>query len=85
MTLVLQALTKAPFEPLSLAEPKFLTWKTVFLIALAFGRRRSEIHAFTFKGSSHSKGWSKVILKTDPAFLTKNQLASEGASIFFGN
>ena len=82
LTLVLQALTKAPFEPLSLAEPKFLTWKTVFLIALASGRRRSEIHAFTFKGCSHSKGWSKVILKTDPAFLAKNQLASEGASIF---
>ena len=79
MTLVLQALTKAPFEPLSLAEPKFLTWKTVFLIALASGRRRSEIHAFTFKGCSHSKGWSKVILKPDPAFLAKNQLASEGA------
>ena len=82
LILVLQALTKAPFEPLSLAEPKFLCWKTVFLIALASGRRRSEIHAFTFKGCSHSKGWSKVILKTDPAFLAKNQLASEGASIF---
>ena len=33
-SLVLQALTKAPFEPLSLAEPKFLTWKTVFLLPL---------------------------------------------------
>ena len=52
LTLVLQALTKAPFEPLSLAEPKFLTWKTVFLIALTSGRRRSE----TFKGCSRSKG-----------------------------
>ena len=31
LTLVLQALTKAPFEPLSHAEPKFLTWKTVFV------------------------------------------------------
>ena len=82
LTLVLQALTKAPFEPLSHAEPKFLTWKTVFLIALASGRRRSEIHAFTFKGCSHSKGWSKVILKSDPAFLAKNQLASEGPSVF---
>ena len=55
LTLVLQALNKAPFEPLSLAEPKFLTSKTVFLIALASGRRRSEIHAFTCKGCSHSK------------------------------
>ena len=82
LNLVLYALTKAPFEPLSLAEPKFLTWKTVFLIALASGRRRSEIHAFTFKGCSHSKGWSKVILKPDPAFLAKNQLASQGSSIF---
>ena len=54
----------------------------VTLVALACGRRRSKIHAFTFKGCSHFKGWSKVILKTDPAFLAKNQLASEGASIF---
>ena len=82
LSLVLQALTKSPFEPMSQAEPKFLTWKTVFLIALASGRRRSEIHAFTYKGCSHSRGWSQAILKSDPSFLAKNQLASQGSSVF---
>ena len=40
LTLVLQALTKATFEALSLTEPKFLTGKIVFLIDLASGSRR---------------------------------------------
>ena len=32
------------FEPIHSIELKFLTLKTVFLVALASGRRRSEIH-----------------------------------------
>ena len=34
------ALTKAPFEPLKDASLKVLTFKTVFLMALASGKRR---------------------------------------------
>ena len=41
--LVLNALKKAPFEPLKDVDFKFLTFKTVFLFALASDRRRSEI------------------------------------------
>ena len=69
-------------EPLEQADPKFLIWKTVFLVALASGRRRSEIHALSFQGFSHSRNWSKVVLKLDPSFLAKNQLTSAGAGIF---
>jgi hypothetical protein len=45
LRVVLQALTKAPFEPLAMIPLKFLTLKTVFLVTLASGKRRSEIHA----------------------------------------
>ena len=45
LPLVLQRLTQPPFEPQGEAGLKFLIWKTVFLLALASGKRRSEIHA----------------------------------------
>ena len=45
LSLVLHQLTKAPFEPLNEATLKHLTFKTVFLLALGSGKRRSEIHA----------------------------------------
>ena len=46
LSLVLQRLTQE--EPQEKAALKFLTWKTVFLLALASGKRRSEIHAWKF-------------------------------------
>ena len=46
LALVLSALTKPPFEPLDQASDQLLTWKTVFLIALASSKRRGEIHSF---------------------------------------
>ena len=45
LSLVLQQLTKAPFEPIKEASLKHLTFKTMFLLALGLGKRRSEIHA----------------------------------------
>ena len=45
LSLVLHQLTKTPFEPLRKASLKHLTFKTVFLLALGSGKRRSEIHA----------------------------------------
>ena len=45
LSLVLHQLTKAPFEPIQEASLKHLTFKTVFLLALGSGKRRSEIHA----------------------------------------
>ena len=46
LSLVLHQLTKAPFEPLKEASLKHLTFKTVFLLALGSGKRKSEIHAW---------------------------------------
>ena len=46
LSLVLHQLTKAPFDSLKEASLKHLTFKTVFLLALGSGKRRSEIHAW---------------------------------------
>ena len=41
--IVLEALSKPPYEPLREGSLKHLTLKTVFLLAVASGRRRSEL------------------------------------------
>ena len=45
---VLEALSKSPYEPLQEASFKHLTLKTVFLLAMASAGRRSELHALRF-------------------------------------
>ena len=74
LSLVLHPLTKAPFEPIKEASLKYLTFKTVFLLA----QRRSEIHAWQHRNIRHQSDWSKVSLYPSPSFLSKNQLAKEG-------
>ena len=78
LSLVLHQLPKAPFEPIKEASSKHLTFKTVFLLALGSGKRRSEIHAWQSKNIRHQLDWSKVSLYPSPSFLSKNQLAKEG-------
>ena len=78
LSLVLHQLTKAPFEPIKEASLKHLTFKTVFLLALGSGKRRSEIHAWQSKNIRHQSDWSKVSLYPSPSFLSKNQLTKEG-------
>ena len=78
LSLVLHQLTKTPFEPLKEASLKHLTFKTVFLLALGSGKRRSEIHAWLHKNIRHQSDWSKMSLYPSPSFLSKNQLAKEG-------
>ena len=46
LSVVLNELTEAPFEPMKDTDLKHLTLKTAFLLALASGKRRSEIHAW---------------------------------------
>ena len=46
--IVLEALSKTPFEPLREAFLKHLTLKTVFLLAMASARRRNELQALVF-------------------------------------
>ena len=78
LSLVLHQLTKAPFEPMRKASLKHLTFKTVFLLALGSGKRRSEIHAWLYRNIRHQENWSQVSLYPSPSFLSKNQLARDG-------
>ena len=81
--LVLKASQLSPFEPLDLISFKFLTYKCCFLLALATGRRRSELHALSVSESCirFAAVKSSVTFLTDPAFLAKNQLSEKGSGI----
>ena len=81
LSLVLLALTKPPLEPLKEVNLKILTFKTVFLMTLASGRRRGEVHAWTFKSLKHKTGWKEVTVAPSTVFLAKNQLALDGPSV----
>ena len=73
---VLRALAKPPFEPLAQASFHHLTVKTVFLIAVASGQRRSTLHALTLE-PGHIR-WESAGVRLIPraGFLAKNQTAS---------
>ena len=81
LSLVLQAFTEPPFEPFDQAKIKLVTFKTVFLITLALGARRSEIHALRQDNIMRDETWSKVTLQTDPEFVSKTELANKGAAV----
>ena len=80
LSLVLHQLTKAPFEPLRKASMKHWTFKTVFLLALGSGKRRSEIQARLYKNIRHQENWTQVSLDPSPSFLSKNQLARDASA-----
>ena len=73
---VLETLAKTPYEPLHRAPLDVLTAKTVFLVAAASARRRSEIHALSIKRGFIRFSPSGVYMLPDPSFLAKNQSMS---------
>ena len=79
LSVVLNELTKAPFEPMKDTDLKHLTLKTAFLLALASGKHRSEIHAWVANKVSNLGQWEKVALFPSSDFIAKNQLAREGS------
>ena len=79
LSVVLNELTKAPFEPMKNTDVKHLTLKTAFLLALAFSKRHSEIHAWVANKVSNLGQWEKVALFPYSDFIAKNQLAREGS------
>ena len=62
LSVVLNELTKAHFEPMKDTDLKHLTLKTAFLLALASRKRRSEIHAWVANKVSNLGQWEKVAL-----------------------
>ena len=72
-------LPKAPFEPMKDTDLKRLTLKTAFLLALASGKRRSEIRAWVANKVSNLGQWKKIALFPSSDFIAKNQLARESS------
>ena len=75
LDIVLEALSKPPYKPLREASLKHLTLKTVFLLAMASGGRRSELQALVFDPQYIQfklKG-AGVTLYFTPEFMRKNQ------------
>lgn len=77
LRVVLDVLSKPPFEPLGKVSLKHLTFKTVFLTALATGRRRGEIRALSRNRLRWSEKEDFIQLFTMPDFLSKNLKATD--------
>ena len=73
---VLRSLQGSPYEPMDRAPLDALTHKTLFLVAAASARRRSELHALSVKRGFIRFTPAGVHLLPDPSFLAKNQSAS---------
>jgi hypothetical protein len=75
----MNALKGAPYEPLGSASFKDLTYKTVFLLAMASGGRRSELQALMFdeKYCYFAPYGAHVKLSFNPSFIRKNQRVNE--------
>ena len=77
LSVVLNELTKAPFEPMKDTDLKHRTFKTAFLLALASGKRHSEIHAWVANKVSNIGQWEKVALFPSSDCTAKYELARE--------
>ena len=77
LSFVLASLLRHPYEPLDRAPLDLLTYKTVFLMALATGGRRGELLAL-MRGPDNVK-WSadssEVHIYSDPSFIPKTRRA----------
>ncbi|XP_044158575.1 uncharacterized protein LOC122944410 [Bufo gargarizans] len=68
---VLGGLTSDPFEPMDSTHIKWLTVKTIFLVAITSARRVCELQALSIQEPFFSVFQDKLVLKLDPAFLPK--------------
>ena len=77
LTLVLDALTQAPFEPLEAVDIKYLTLKTALLVALTSAKRVSDLHALSISPEcmQFNDDNSRVTIRPNPAFVPKNIFA----------
>lgn len=73
LSLVLNYLASEKFEPIDKIEMKLLTWKTVFLVALATASRGSELHALSFRETWFDNKWRGIQLGFIPGFKAKTQ------------
>ena len=72
LPLVLQSLVQEPFEPLDEAQLKFLSFKTIMLVALSTARRCSELGALSTKDSDFIQRPQGIEIGYIPNFIPKN-------------
>ena len=72
VSLVLQSLTGAPYEPLRTCEERFLAQKTLFLLALASAKRIGELHALSYR-ISYTRDWGEVSFAFVTGFVAKTR------------
>ncbi|XP_051988692.1 uncharacterized protein LOC127648137 [Xyrauchen texanus] len=77
LSMVLDAMSQQPFEPLGSISLKNLSFKTALLLALASAKRVSDMHALSVHPSctKFSLSGDKVFLRPNPAFMPKCFLA----------
>ena len=83
VSLVLQSLMGAPYEPLRTCEERFLAQKTLFLLVLASAKRIGELHALSYR-VSHTRDWGEVSFAFVTGFVAKTQDPSSLAPRFEG-
>ena len=76
---VLEALARPPFEPLCSATLLHTTIKTVFLMAIASGQRRSSLHALSVAPGHIRWEGRGVRLIPKASFIAKNQSDTSGS------
>ena len=70
---VLHCLAEAPFEPMYLADIKFVSYKTAFLLAFASAKRVCELHALSVLPSCCRVSKLSATLTPEPGFMAKNE------------
>ena len=73
LSVVLEALSQHPFEPLDTVDMRLLSFKTVLLLALSSAKRVSDLHALSVHPAcmQFAPGSTKVCLLPNPAFVPK--------------
>lgn len=71
LSTILQQLTLSPFELLSSAEMKFVSWKAFLLIAITSARRISELQALVSHPPYTKLHNNRASLRINPRFLPK--------------
>jgi integrase len=80
LALVLYSLARSPFENIknpAQVSLKHLTWKTLFLVLLASGARRGEVHALDYSKMQFNENRSMVTLRTHHDFIPKMGLTRQ--------
>jgi integrase len=78
ISFLLWSLAHEPFEPIEdpkKVSMKLLTWKTVFLLLLASGARRGELHAVREETVKIAENERYAVLSPSSTFIAKNEVA----------